>query len=88
MEELRAIKRAARVERLRLEKLKKKEKRIDRDRKIQEERVAKAQAKPKDPFYFFKIEEVVKIKMEFPDFDKKAIDKEVQKRWKVIKSKL
>ena len=78
---------AARVERLRLEKEKKKEKRIERDRKRQEERVAKAQSKPKEPFYFFKQEEILKIKEEFPEFDKKSIDKEVQKRWKVEKSK-
>jgi hypothetical protein len=79
-------KRRKRMERMILEKAQKKEKRIERDRKIQEARVAKAQAKPKDPFYFFKQEEIIKIKLEFPEFDKKAIDKEVQKRWKVIKS--
>jgi hypothetical protein len=78
---------AARVERIRLEKQKKKEKRIERDRKRQEERVAKAQAKPKDPFYFFKQEEILKIKAEFPEFNKKEIDKEVQKRWKLEKSR-
>ena len=73
---------AARVERLRLER-EKKEKRIER----KEDRVAKAQVKPKDPYYFFKQEEILKIKAEFPEFDKKTIDKEVQKRWKVEKSK-
>ena len=77
---------AARVERLRLEKQKKKEKRIERDRKRQEDRVLKAQIKPKDPFYFFKQEQILKIKVEFPEFDKKATDKEVQKRWRVVKS--
>ena len=77
----------ARVLRLKLEREKKKVKRIERDRKRQEERVAKAQAKPKDAFYFFKQEEILKIKAEFPEFDKKTIDKEVQKRWKEEKSK-
>ena len=66
-------------------KLEKKNRIIKREKDKQLKKVEKAQSKPKTGFYFFKLEEEQKIKIEVPTIDKKDIHKELQKRWKDIK---
>lgn len=68
-------------------KLEKKEKREGKAKKRQEEKVQKQQERPKSSYYFFRNDESIVIKVEFPDFNKKDIHNELQKRWKDIRSK-
>ena len=68
-------------------KLEKKEKREQKAKKRQDEKVQKQQERPKSSYYFFRNDESIVIKVEFPDFNKKDIHNELQKRWKDIRSK-
>ena len=67
-------------------KLEKKEKRIDKAKSIQQSKIEKQQSQKKSAYYFFKLEEQDIIKIENPEFNKKDIHKELQNRWKTIKS--
>ena len=68
-------------------KLEKKEKREEKAKKRQDEKVQKQQEKPKSAYFFFRNDESPLVKIEFPDFNKKDIHNELQKRWKEIRSK-
>jgi hypothetical protein len=68
-------------------KLEKKDKREEKAKKRQEVKVQKQQERPKTAYYFFKNDESALIKREFPDFNKKDIHNELQKKWKEIRSK-
>jgi hypothetical protein len=68
-------------------KLEKKEKREQKAKKRQDEKVQKQQERPKSAYFFFRNDESSVVKIEFPDFNKKDIHNELQKRWKEIRSK-
>jgi hypothetical protein len=75
------------AEELAKNKLEKKEKREEKAKKRQEEKVQKQQERPKSAYFFFRNDEVIVVKVEHPDFNKKDIHNELQKRWKEIRSK-
>jgi len=66
-------------------KLEKKNKIVEREKNKQIARVQKSQERPKSPYYYFKKEEEIVIKDNNPDFTKKDIHVELQKRWKILK---
>jgi hypothetical protein len=68
-------------------KMEKKEKREEKAKKREEEKVQKQQERPKSAYFFFRNDEVIVVKVEHPDFNKKDIHNELQKRWKEIRSK-
>ena len=68
-------------------KIEKKEKREEKAKKRQDLKVQKQQERPKSAYYFFRNDESLVVKTEFPDFNKKDIHNELQKKWNEIRSK-